>query len=102
MLHEATSEADVVEAVRAYLARLAPIARAAFPAGTPGPLACGDDVAELALALSRERSSRFGSPWGAVTLQPVEAFLARACVRLEQLQGALPRRGPAKVARSVS
>ena len=91
-LFEAASEAEVVEAVRSYLARLAPMARAAFPAGSQRPLQTGDDVAELALALSRERSTRFGSPWNAVTLQPVEAFLARACVRLAQLESPVASR----------
>lgn len=87
LLHEATTEETVVAAVRAYLERLSPIARSAFPPGSSPAVRSADDVAELALALSRQHSSRFGSPWSAVTLQPVEAYLARACVRLAQLQG---------------
>ena len=86
-IHQATTEEQVVAAVRAYLERLSPIACSAFPPGCRRVLQSADDVAELALALSREHSARFGSPWSAVTLQPVEDFLARACVRLAQLQG---------------
>jgi len=102
MLFEARTEAEVVEAVRAYLARLAPMARAAFPAGSQRPLATGDDVAELALSLARERSSKFGSPWSAVTLQPVEAFLARACMRLAQLQGGTQQHSAKRSAQSTA
>jgi hypothetical protein len=93
---EATSEEEVVAAVRAYLERLSPIARSAFPAGTPPTVRSGDDVAELALALSRERTGKFGNPWAGVTLQPVEAFLARACVRLAQLEGPRRKQVPAR------
>lgn len=100
MLYEATTESQVVEAVRAYLARLPPIAHAAFPGGAPRPPANGDDVAELALALARERSGRFGSPWAAMTLQPVEAFLSRACTRLAQLEAGTRQARPHEPVRS--
>lgn len=93
LLYEATTEEGVVAAVRAYLERLSPVALSAFPPASRRPIRNADDVAELALALAREHSGRFGSPWSAVTLQPVEAFLARACVRLAQLQG--PQQKPA-------
>lgn len=78
-----------MRAVGAYLSRLPPMARAAFPAEAARPLRTGDDVAELALAISRESTGRHASAWGAMTLRPVEAFLSRACVRLAQLE--LPR-----------
>ena len=96
LLYAATTEEAVVTVVRAYLERLSPIARSAFPAGASPAVCSSDDVAELALALSREHSSKYGSPWSAVTLQPVEAFLARACVRLAQLQAPQVKRVPAK------
>ena len=92
MLYEATTERGVVEAVRAYLARLSPLALSAFPGGSVRPVQCGDDVAELALALSRERSGRFASPWGSATLEPVETFLSRACLRLAQLEARAVRK----------
>lgn len=82
----ASTEAEVVAAVRSYLARLSPFAFAAFPAGSPRSVETPDDVAELALALARERSGKHASPWGVLTLVPVEAYLARACTRLAQLQ----------------
>ena len=86
MLYEATTEGGVVEAVRLYMARLSPVALTAFPGGCLRPLQSGDDVAELALALARERSGRFANPWGSAALQPVETFLSRACVRLAQIE----------------
>jgi hypothetical protein len=86
MLREATTEGHVVLAVRAYLARLPALALAAFPAGSARAVHSGDDVAELALALARERSGRFASPWASATLEPVETFLSRACVRLAQIE----------------
>jgi hypothetical protein len=86
MLYEATTEVAVVEAVRAYLSRLSPVAIAAFPGGSVRPPQNGDDVAELALVLARERSGRFANFWASATLQPVEAFLSRACVRLAQIE----------------
>ena len=97
MLYEATTEVAVVQAVRAYLARLSPVAIAAFPGGSVRPLESGDDVAELALVLARERSGRFANFWASATLQPVETFLSRACVRLAQIEArtrarAQPRR----------
>lgn len=94
MLYEAQTEAQVVQAVRAYLDRLSPLALAAFPAGSTRAIGTADDVAELALALARERSGRLGSPISAMTLQPVEAYLSRACTRIAQLQS--PHRAPAR------
>lgn len=100
MLYEATTERAVVDAVRAYLARLSPVAVSAFPGGAIRPLECADDVAELALVLSRERSGKFACAWGSATLGPVETFLSRACLRLAQIEArmrAAPRqRAPAR------
>jgi hypothetical protein len=86
MLYEATTESDVVEAVRAYLSRLSPVAIPVFPGGVIPIPGNGDDVAELALALARERSGRFSSPLAGAALAPVETFLSRACVRLAQIE----------------
>jgi hypothetical protein len=80
LLHAATAEREVVDAVRAYLARLSPVALSAFPGGTIGPLQSGDDVAELALALASRAIGKIRLAVGERGARAGRGFpLARLC-----------------------
>ena len=89
LLASTPSEQAVVNVAVRYLAEWTPSELAAIPASCrPGLVRDGEEIADLAFALTRARIESSGSQ---PLLEEMEAFFAQACARISELEAA-PRR----------
>lgn len=90
-LISAGSESEVVAIARDYLRDWHPSELAELPAECrPGKIRDGEDINDLAFALTRARISDQTERFNRHRLGEMEAFMAKACARLAELEGMAP------------
>ncbi|HET7731748.1 MAG TPA: hypothetical protein VFK48_17120 [Usitatibacter sp.] len=99
-LLQATTEEEVVELVRTFLAGWRPEELSEIPATCrPGKVRDAEDVGDLAYELTRARIAASGPQQ---LLKEMEVFFAQACARLSELEAAHSRQSRSRSSSSSS